>query len=73
MQNTRLISLSSLKLIYLLNLLFDSHQSSTDIPLGQFKELTLFGVYDPIFKVKVLYVFSPNFHWSITRTSLRAD
>ena len=46
----------SLKLIYLLNLWLDSHQTSTGIPLGQFKELTLFVDLDPVFKVKVLYV-----------------
>ena len=46
----------SLKLIYLLNHWLDSHQSSTGILLGQFKELTFFGDLDPIFKVKVMYV-----------------
>ena len=32
----------SLKLIYLLNLCLDSNQTSTAIPLGQSKELTMF-------------------------------
>ena len=41
----------SLKLTYLLNLWLDSHQSSTAIPLGQSKELTVFWYIDPIFKV----------------------
>ena len=42
---------TSLKLIYLLNLCLDSDQNSTAIPLGQSKELTVFGELDPIFKV----------------------
>ena len=43
-------------MIYLLNLLLDSHQTSTCIFLGQFKELAFFGDRGPIFKLKVLYV-----------------
>ena len=46
----------SLKLIYILNLWLDSHQSSTGIPSGQLKSLLCFGDLDPIFKVKVMYV-----------------
>ena len=39
----------SLKWIYLLNLWLDSQQSSTAIPFGQSKELTMFWYIDPIF------------------------
>ena len=41
----------SLKCIYLLNLCLDSVQTSTALPLGQSKELTMFCDLDPIFKV----------------------
>ena len=43
---------NSLKLIHFLNLLLDSHQTNTDIPLGQSYELTVFFGDRPIFKVK---------------------
>ena len=46
----------SIKLIYLLNLLLDSHQATTAIPLGQSKELSMFWRPCPFFKVIVLYV-----------------
>ena len=45
----------SLKLIYLLYLWLDSHQSSTTIPLGQSKKLTMIWYIDPIFKVNNQY------------------
>ena len=41
----------SLKLIYLLNIWLDSHQSRTTILLGHSKELTMFWYIYPIFKV----------------------
>ena len=44
---------SSLKFIHLLNLWLDSHQSSTAIPIGQSKDLTMFWYIDPIFKVSI--------------------
>ena len=47
----------SIKLIYLLNLWPDSHQSSTAIPLGQSKELTMFLVTStPFSRSKSFYI-----------------
>ena len=71
----------SLKLIYLLNLWLDSLQSSTSIPLGQFKELTvlvtltLFLGQSHVCRISLEFMdgISPNLHRCSTRTSLRVD
>ena len=66
----------SLKLLYLLNLLLDSHQYSTAISLGQFDYV--FGDFESIFKIIVLVCrisldpmdgFSPNLYRCSTWTS----
>ena len=47
----------SLKLIYLLSIWLDCHQTCTDISLRQYLELIMFWSLDPISKLKIQLVF----------------